>query len=77
VPMVPAMVGMMGGLERSIGALLVPGLGQQIVVERVFGGGETGVLDFVLPMISAVVVAGVCVWVTAWMFRRETVVFGR
>jgi sodium transport system permease protein len=77
VPMVPAMVGMMSGLDRSVGALLVPGLGQQIVVEQVFGGGETGVMDFVLPMISAVGVAGVCVGVTAWMFRRETVVFGR
>ncbi len=77
VPMVPALLGMMSGLERSVGALMVPGLGQQIVVEQVFGGGETGVLDFVLPMASALVVAGVCVWVTAWMFRRETVVFGR
>lgn len=77
VPMVPAMVGMMSGLERSVGALLVPGLGQQIVVEQVFGGGQTGVLDFVLPMVSAVAVAGACVWLTAWMFRRESVVFGR
>jgi sodium transport system permease protein len=77
VPMLPAMVGMMSGLDRSIGALLVPGLGQQIVVEQVFGGKQTGVLDFVLPMVSALAVAGVCVWLTAWMFRRETVVFGR
>lgn len=77
VPMVPAIVGMMSGLDRSIGALLVPGLGQQIVVEQVFGGGETGVLDFLLPMGSALVVALGCVWVTAWMFRREAVVFGR
>lgn len=77
VPMIPAMLGMMSGLERSIGALLVPGLGQQIVVEQVFGGGETTVVDFLLPMASALVVAGVCVGLTAWMFRRETVVFGR
>lgn len=77
VPMVPAIVGMMSGLERSVGALLVPGLGQQIVVERVFGGGEVGLMDFLLPMVSALVVAGVCVWMTAWMFRREAVVFGR
>ncbi|MFO7565748.1 MAG: ABC transporter permease subunit [Enhygromyxa sp.] len=77
VPMVPAMVGMTMGLDRSIGALLVPGLGQQIVVEQVFGGGETGVLDFVLPMVSALAIAGACVWLTAWMFRREAVVFGR
>jgi sodium transport system permease protein len=77
VPMVPAMVGMMSGLERSPAALLVPGLGQQIVVEQIFGGAAVGVLDFLLPMASALAVAGLCVWLTAWMFRRETVVFGR
>ncbi len=77
VPMVPALIGMMSGLERSVGALLIPGLGQQIVVEEVFGGGRLGPLDFLLPMASALLVALACVAVTAWMFRRETVVFGR
>ena len=77
VPMIPALIGMMTGLERSIGALLVPGLGQQIVVERVFGGEALGVLDFVLPMISALLLAGLCVVLSAAMFRRESVVFGR
>lgn len=77
VPMVPAVIGMMTGLERSLGALLIPGVGQQIVVERIFGGEAPGALDLVLPMVSAVVVAGLCVGLTAWMFRRESVVFGR
>jgi sodium transport system permease protein len=77
VPMVPAIIGMMTGLERSVGALLIPGVGQQIVVEQVLGGGETNALDYLLPMLSALVVAGACVWLTAWMFRRESVVFGR
>ncbi|PRP99373.1 Inner membrane transport permease YbhR [Enhygromyxa salina] len=77
VPMVPALIGMMTGLERTIGALLIPGVGQQIVVERVFGGEAVGALDFVLPMLSAIAVAAACVWLTAWMFRRESVVFGR
>lgn len=77
LPMVPALIAMMGGLERSIGSLLIPGVGQQIVVERVFGGEGAGLVDFALPMASALVVAGVCVWLTAWMFGRESVVFGR
>jgi sodium transport system permease protein len=77
VPMIPAMVGMMAGLERSPLALLIPGLGQQIVVEEVFGGGIPGVLDFLLPLISSIVVTIACVGLTAWMFRREAVVFGR
>jgi sodium transport system permease protein len=77
VPMVPAIIGMMTGLERSIGALLIPGVGQQIVVEQVFGGEGAGVLDYLLPMLSALLVAGACVWLTAKMFERESVVFGR
>ncbi|KIG13870.1 ABC-type Na+ efflux pump, permease component [Enhygromyxa salina] len=77
VPMVPAVIGMMTGLERSIGALLIPGVGQQIVVEQLLGGGAATALDYLLPMLSALVVAAACVWLTAWMFRRESVVFGR
>jgi sodium transport system permease protein len=77
VPMVPAIIGMMTGLESSIGALLIPGVGQQIVVEQVFGGEGATVLDYLLPMLSALVVAGACVWLTAKMFERESVVFGR
>jgi sodium transport system permease protein len=75
--MVPAMIGMMTGLESSIGALLIPGVGQQIVVEQVFGGEGATLLDYLLPMLSALVVAGACVWLTAKMFERESVVFGR
>lgn len=77
VPMVPAIIGMMTGLESSIGALLIPGVGQQIVVEQVFGGEGATVLDYLLPMLSALLVAGACVWLTAKMFERESVVFGR
>ncbi|PRQ06925.1 ABC transporter permease [Enhygromyxa salina] len=77
VPMVPAVIGMMTGLERSVGALLIPGVGQQIVVEQLLGGGAATALDYLLPMLSALAVAGACVWLTAWMFRRESVVFGR
>jgi sodium transport system permease protein len=77
VPMVPAIIGMMTGLERSIGALLIPGVGQQIVVEQVFGGKGATAIDYLLPMLSALLVAGACVWLTAKMFERESVVFGR
>jgi sodium transport system permease protein len=77
VPMVPAIIGMMTGLESSIGTLLIPGVGQQIVVEQLFGGEGAGPLDYLLPMVSALVVAGACVWLTAKMFERESVVFGR
>lgn len=77
VPMLPAVVGMMGGLEHTTSALLIPGVGQQIVVEQLFGGEGASALDYLLPMISALAVAGLCVGLTAWMFRREQVIFGR
>ncbi len=77
VPMVPAIIGMMTGLERSVATLLIPGVGQQIVVEQLFGGEGANALDYLLSMFSALVVAGACVWLTAKMFERESVVFGR
>lgn len=77
VPMIPALIGMMTGLGRSTGAMLIPGVGQQILVEQLFGGEAVSALDVVLPLLSASVVAGVCVWLTARMFERESVIFGR
>ncbi len=77
VPMVPAMVGMMSGLSDGPLALLTPGLGQQIVVGKLLGGESVGAMAYLLPMLSALVVAGICVAITAAMFRRERVVFGR
>jgi sodium transport system permease protein len=77
VPMVPALIAMMTGLGRSVGAMLIPGVGQQILVEQLLGGSGAGVLDYVLPMLSSIAVAGGCVWLTAKMFERESVVFGR
>ena len=53
-------------------------LSSLVFVELALHPGEgAGVLDYVLPMVSALGVAGVCVALTAWMFRRETVIFGR
>lgn len=77
VPMAPAIVGMMGGLETSTAALLVPGLGQQVTVEALFGGQAVSAMHFLLPTLSALAVAAICVAVTAAMFRRESVIFGR
>ena len=77
VPMIPAVVGMMTGLERTPTTLLIPGVGQQIVVEGLLGGEGAGALDYLLPLISSIVVAGLCVAATAWMFRRESVIFAR
>ncbi|EDM81646.1 putative sodium ABC transporter, permease protein [Plesiocystis pacifica SIR-1] len=77
VPMAPAMIGMMSGLGDSPQALLTPGVGQQILVEKLLGGQAVSPLEFVLPVVSSLVVAALCVGVTAAMFRREAVIFGR
>ena len=77
VPMIPAVIGLTSGLERTPGTLLIPGFGQQIVVEGLLGGAGARGLDYLLPLVSALVVAGLCVAATAWMFRRESVIFGR
>ncbi|NVB40550.1 ABC transporter permease [Pseudenhygromyxa sp. WMMC2535] len=77
VPMAPAMIGMMAGLGDSPGLLAIPGVGQQIVVEKLFGGESVDLLHFVLPTLSAIVVASACLAATAMMFRRESVIFGR
>ncbi|MFV8749117.1 ABC transporter permease [Nannocystaceae bacterium ST9] len=77
VPMVPAMVSMMSGLGDSLAAAAIPVVGQQMLIEQAFGGESPSVLAFVLAGGSAVALALACVAVTAWLFRRESIVFGR
>ncbi len=77
VPMVPAMVSMMSGLGDSLAAAAIPVVGQQMLIEQAFGGEQPGPLGFVLAGGSAIVCALACVAVTAGLFRRETIVFGR
>ena len=74
LPMMPAVVGMTTGLEHSLLSLMIPGVGQQVVVENLFGGAGASVVDIVVPMASSLVVAGICVAATAWLFKRESMV---
>lgn len=77
VPMIPGFLAMTGGLAGSTWQLMVPGLGQQLAIEQVMGAQMPSVLGFVLPTVSALLVAGICIVATTAMFRREAIVFGR
>lgn len=77
VPIVPAMIGMLVGLGDAPAMFLIPGVGQQIAVEKLFGGESVSVVSLLLSTLSALVVAGGCVSLTAWMFNRESIIFGR
>jgi sodium transport system permease protein len=77
VPMVPAMISMISGLGDSLAAAAIPVVGQQMLIEQAFGGEQPSVLGFVLAGGSATLGALLCVAVTAGLFRRESIVFGR
>lgn len=77
VPMVPAMISMMSGLGDSLAAAAIPVVGQQMLIEQAFGGEPPNLLGFVLAGGSALLGALLCVALTAALFRRESIVFGR
>jgi len=74
LPMMPAIVSMMTGFEQGLVSLAIPGIGQQIVVEQLFGGAGVSAIELLVPMSSALVVAGLCVATTTWLFRRESMI---
>ena len=57
--------------------LVVPALGQQVVMGRILRGDVLGPADYLLPLASAVLVTAACLTLLTRIIRREAIVFGR
>jgi sodium transport system permease protein len=73
---VPLVV-MFTGLKDAFWQLMVPVLGQQVVLTRIIRGEHFGWLDWVLPSAIAFALALLCVALVARLLREERIVFGR
>jgi sodium transport system permease protein len=76
VSFVPLVV-MFSGLKDSFWQLLVPVLGQQVVLARVVRGDGIGAADWAIPAAIAFALAAAAVTVVARLLREERIVFGR
>jgi sodium transport system permease protein len=76
VSFVPMIV-LFSGLKDAFWQLLVPVLGQQVVLVRVVRGDGLTPLDWALPSLVALAIAAACVYSVARLLKDERIVFGR
>lgn len=76
-PIIPSFVASLWELGDAPWMIPVPALGQQVLLGRVLGGETVSFGAFAVAGVSALAVGLVCVFVTARLFRRESIIFGR
>jgi sodium transport system permease protein len=76
VSFVPLIV-MFSGLKDAFWQLLIPVLGQQVVLGRVVRGDELTAADWAIPAAVAFAIAAAGVWLVSRLLREERIVFGR
>lgn len=77
LPMVPFLYSTSHHIKPEAWMYPVPILGQQVLLTEVLGGRAPTVLQFGLSGLASLCVGVACVWLTARLFARESIVFGR
>ena len=77
LPMVPHFIASVSTLGDAWWMLLVPALGQHVLLTDVLGGEPFALLPFFTLIVSSTLLSYACVEVTAQLFKRERIVFGR
>jgi sodium transport system permease protein len=73
---IPVVV-LFSGMKDAVWQLVVPVLGQQMVLARVVRGDVPGALDYLLPSAVAFAIAALCITGISRLLRDERIVFGR
>lgn len=77
LPMLPLILTIDSEIEDAMWRLMVPVLGQQQLIQDAMGGEGVASIDFAVTVLSTAAFAGICLWLTSHLFRRERIVFGR
>jgi uncharacterized membrane protein YdcZ (DUF606 family) len=77
MPMIPHFIASMSSLGDAWWMLPVPALGQHVILTDVLGGEPIGVGSVLLVVLSSPLLGLLCVEITARLFERERIVFGR
>ena len=77
LPMLPLVLTMGSDLDDASWKLLVPVLGQQLLIQDAMEGVALNVVEYSATALAAIVFAGLCLWLTSYLFRRERIIFGR
>ena len=71
------MIAIFSGLKDAFWQLVIPVLGQQMVLTRILRGESIALADWLVPSGVAFLIAGVCVAGVSRLLAEERIVFGR
>lgn len=77
IPALPGSIGTLYPIQGKAWMNLVPALGQHILMMEVVGGKSPPIWNFLVAGAAALLVALVCVKLTAYLFGRERIIFSR
>ena len=77
VPMAPSIIAQLYSFGNEWWMAPIPVLGQQVLMTEVVSGEPVSLLSYAATGLSSLVLGLLCVWITARLFTRENVVFGR
>ena len=77
LPMLPAILLSMTPVKSTLWMTAVPLFGQQVLLADVIRGEPTPPGGFALAALASLLLAAVCVALTAKLFQRERIVYGR
>jgi sodium transport system permease protein len=77
LPMLPALLTALAAVEVAPWMAVVPVLGQQALLTAMIRGETFELAAYAIATASALVTSFACVELTAWLFRRERIVYGR
>lgn len=77
LPMIPHFVATMSSLGEAWWMLPIPALGQHVVLTDILGGEAIGAGSILLVMLSPPLLGFACIEITARLFCREKIIFGR
>ncbi|MGY8823531.1 MAG: ABC transporter permease [Candidatus Latescibacterota bacterium] len=77
LPMVPSVIAQLYSLGNEWWMAPIPALGQQVLLTEVLSGESVSLFSFLASGASSLALGLLCVWITAKLFQREHIVFGR
>jgi len=77
IPMLPALMLMLDPGKGELWMTPIPVFGQQVLLSEVLRGEAIPFASFGLAAISAIACGLICVYLTAALFRRERIIYGR
>jgi len=80
LPLIPALPGMFLAfvpVRATLGLMLIPTFGQQLLINQLLRGEPVLGLNVAVATLGTLLISGILVYVAVWLYQREQILFGR